>query len=68
MSPATDHLMIAPVALPLAAGAAMLLLSGERRRNLKAAINVASTFALVAIAIALRPLEAGLLVCGPLLR
>jgi len=47
-----DHLMIAPVVLPLLAGAAMLLLD-ERRRELKAAINVASTFALVGIAIVL---------------
>ena len=47
-----DHLMIAPVVLPLLAGAAMLLL-GERHRALKAAISVASTFALVGIAIAL---------------
>ena len=47
-----DHLIIAPVVLPLVAGAGMLLLD-ERRRSLKAAINVASTFALVGIAIAL---------------
>jgi multicomponent K+:H+ antiporter subunit D len=45
--------MVAPVALPLVAGAAMLLLDGERRRDVKAAIDVASTFALVAIAVAL---------------
>ena len=47
-----DHLMIAPVVLPLVVGAAMLLLD-ERRRNAKAALDVASTIALVAIAIAL---------------
>jgi multicomponent K+:H+ antiporter subunit D len=47
-----DHLIIAPVVLPLLAGAAMLLL-GERRRELRAAINVTSTLALVGIAIAL---------------
>ena len=52
MSRMGDHLMIAPVVLPLLAGAAMLLLD-ERRRELKAAINVASTFALVGIAIVL---------------
>jgi multicomponent K+:H+ antiporter subunit D len=48
-----DHLLIAPVVLPLFAGAVMLALGGERRRNVNAAINVATTFALVAIAIAL---------------
>ena len=52
MSRVADHLMIAPVVLPLVAGAAMLLV-GERRRRLKAAISVASTFALIGIAIAL---------------
>ena len=35
-----DHLMIAPVVLPLVAGAAMLLLGGEQRRNVKAAVNM----------------------------
>jgi multicomponent K+:H+ antiporter subunit D len=48
-----DHLMIAPVVLPLVAGAMMLVLGGERRRNVNAAINVVTTFALVVIAIAL---------------
>ena len=52
MSRAIDHLMIVPVVLPLVAGASMLLIS-ERRRTLKAAINIASTFALVGVAIAL---------------
>jgi multicomponent K+:H+ antiporter subunit D len=52
MSRVIDHLMIVPVVLPLVAGASMLLIS-ERRRTLKAAINIASTFALVAVAIAL---------------
>jgi multicomponent K+:H+ antiporter subunit D len=47
-----DHLMIAPVVLPLLAGAAMLLVE-ERRRGLKSAISVVSSFALVGIAIAL---------------
>ena len=42
-----DHLMIAPVVLPLLAGAVMLVLGGERSRNFKAAINLASTFGLV---------------------
>jgi multicomponent K+:H+ antiporter subunit D len=51
-----DHLLIAPVVLPLLAGAAMLLLS-ERRRGLKAAIGVSSSFALVGLAIALLSLS-----------
>ena len=48
-----DHLMIAPVVLPLFAGAMMLALGGERHRNINAALNVVSTFALVGISIAL---------------
>jgi multicomponent K+:H+ antiporter subunit D len=52
VSPVTDHLVIAPIVLPLLAGAAMLLF-GERGRNAKAAINVASTLGLLAIAVAL---------------
>ncbi|MBR0831269.1 monovalent cation/H+ antiporter subunit D [Bradyrhizobium manausense] len=44
---------MAPVALPLLAGAGMLLLSGERHRNITAAINVAATFTLTCAAIAL---------------
>jgi multicomponent K+:H+ antiporter subunit D len=52
MSGMADHLIIAPVALPLLAGAVMLLLA-ERRHSLKAAISTASTFALIGIAIAL---------------
>lgn len=47
-----DHLVIAPVVLPLAAGAVMLLVD-ERRRAARAAINVVSTFAVTALAIAL---------------
>ena len=53
MNRLADHLMIAPVVLPLFAGAMMLALGGERRRNVNAALNVVTTFALVAIAIAL---------------
>ena len=52
MNPA-DHLMIAPVVLPLFAGAMMLALGGERHRNINAALNVVSTFVLVGISIAL---------------
>jgi multicomponent K+:H+ antiporter subunit D len=50
---ASHHLMVVPVVLPLLAGAVMLALGGERHRNLSAAINVASTFVLVAVAVAL---------------
>lgn len=48
-----DNLMIAPIVLPLFAAAAMLALGGERRRNLNAGLNVATTFALVVVSIAL---------------
>src|SRR4051794_9372699 len=47
-----DHLVIAPVVLPLLAGAVMLLV-GERRQNAKAGINLVATLGLVSIAIAL---------------
>ena len=47
------NLIIVPIVLPLLAGAGMLLLSGERHRNIMAAVNVAATFALACIAIAL---------------
>ena len=48
-----DHMVIAPVVLPLFAGAVMLALGGERRRNANAAINVVTTFLLIAISAAL---------------
>jgi multicomponent K+:H+ antiporter subunit D len=48
-----DHLMIAPVVLPLFAAAVMLSLGGERRRNVNAVLNVMATFGLVAIAMVL---------------
>ncbi|PSJ62716.1 monovalent cation/H+ antiporter subunit D [Pseudaminobacter soli (ex Li et al. 2025)] len=48
----SHHLIIAPVLLPLAAGA-LLMLYDERRQFLKATINLASTFALVVISIRL---------------
>jgi multicomponent K+:H+ antiporter subunit D len=47
-----DHLLILPIVLPLVAGAAMLLI-GERRHSLKAAINVGATLMLAGAAIAL---------------
>jgi multicomponent K+:H+ antiporter subunit D len=47
-----NHFVIAPVVLPLLAGALMLLF-GERGRTAKAAINLGATFGLVGIAIAL---------------
>ena len=54
-----DHIIIAPVVLPLFAGAVMLALGGERHRNVNAAINVVTSLALVAISIALRSADAG---------
>src|SRR5215212_11335898 len=53
MSRIAEHLMIAAVVLPLAAGAAMLLLGGEQQRKLKGLVGLAATGALVGIAIAL---------------
>jgi multicomponent K+:H+ antiporter subunit D len=48
----TEHLIITPVALPLCVAAVMLLL-GEQRRTLKAAINVLAVAALLVVAIVL---------------
>jgi multicomponent K+:H+ antiporter subunit D len=48
----TDHLVILPIVLPLAIGAAMVLV-GEGRRTLRAALGLASALALLAVAIAL---------------
>jgi multicomponent K+:H+ antiporter subunit D len=45
----SEHLIIAPVVLPLLAGA-LLLLVGERRHRLRAGINLAATLGLVGIA------------------
>jgi multicomponent K+:H+ antiporter subunit D len=53
MSSLADHLIIAPVVLPLVVGATMLLFGGEQQRDLKAAVNLVATFALVGVAIAL---------------
>lgn len=52
MSGWLHHLTIAPIVIPLLAGALMVLI-GERRRALKAAFGIASALALLAIAIAL---------------
>ena len=49
---ATDHLLVAPILLPLATAALMLLL-GEGRRGLKAVANVLSTALGLAIAVGL---------------
>jgi multicomponent K+:H+ antiporter subunit D len=53
-----DHLLIVPIVLPLAAGALMLLL-GERRQALKAAVNIAATVMLLGVAIVLLRLADG---------
>lgn len=50
MSSIADHLIIAPVALPLLASAIMLVLGGDRR-TMNATLNVATVAALVWIAI-----------------
>ena len=47
-----DHLVIAPIIIPLIAGGMMLLFEG-RRREAVAAINIFATLALLAVAIAL---------------
>jgi len=47
-----DHLLVAPVALPMVVGAAMLLLN-ERRRSLKAGLGLASVLAQLGIALTL---------------
>ena len=52
MMPGSDHLIVGPVLLPLATAALMLLL-GEGRRDLKALLNVLSTTLGLAMAVAL---------------
>ncbi len=52
MSAASQHLLVAPVLLPLATAALMLLL-GDGRRQLKSVVNLLSTTAGLAIAAAL---------------
>src|SRR6185503_5567967 len=49
----SQHLIVAPVVLPLFAGAVMLALGRERHRILVAAINLVSTLVLVTVAVAL---------------
>ena len=53
MSLWSEHLIMTPVALPLCVAAVMLLL-GEQRRTLKAAINILAVTALLAVAITRR--------------
>ena len=48
----SDHLLVAPVLLPLAT-AALLLMLGEQRRTARAAVSVVSTLLGLAIAVAL---------------
>ena len=48
----TDHLVIAPIVVPMLAGAAMIL-AGDRRRSATAVIGLASTLLLVALAVLL---------------
>lgn len=52
MSGWADHLVIAPIVVPLVAGGLMML-AGEGRRGLNAALGLASTAALVVLALAL---------------
>ena len=52
MTGALSHLLIAPIVVPLFAGA-LLMMFDERRHLLKAMINIASTLALLIIAVLL---------------
>ncbi|MDX3968340.1 MAG: monovalent cation/H+ antiporter subunit D [Bradyrhizobium sp.] len=45
-----SSLVVAPIVLPLLAGAGMLLLNGERQRSIVAGLSVGATLALVCIA------------------
>ena len=53
-----DHLTIAPIVVPLLAGTAMVLI-GDQRRTLKAALGLASVLALLALALVLLRLADG---------
>ena len=55
-----DHLVIAPIAIPLLAGTAMVLV-GEQRRGLKAALGLASVVTLLVLAVLLLLLADGAL-------
>ncbi len=52
MIPHPEHLVIAPIVVPLVAGA-MLLFFDDRRRRLKATVSVATAVALLAVSISL---------------
>ncbi len=52
MMPWVDHLLIAPIVLPMIVGGLMLL-SGERHTTIKVVLSILSTIALVAISIML---------------
>ncbi|MFT0891515.1 monovalent cation/H+ antiporter subunit D [Pseudochelatococcus sp. G4_1912] len=54
-----DHLIIAPIVLPLIIGAALMLID-DRRRPLKATLSVATTVALLVLALALLQRASGL--------
>ncbi|CDZ51534.1 monovalent cation/H+ antiporter subunit D [Neorhizobium galegae] len=54
----TNHLIIAPILVPLVA-AALLLFFDERQRVVKAMISLASTLILVAVSLALLRIESG---------
>ena len=53
-----DHLVIAPIVLPMLAGAAMIL-AGDRARSLSVLLGFVSTIGLVALAVALLALADG---------
>ncbi|CAH2605481.1 putative K(+)/H(+) antiporter subunit D (plasmid) [Rhodovastum atsumiense] len=52
MSGWTDHLVIAPIVVPMLAGAAMIL-AADRRRGVAVALGIASTVTLVALSVVL---------------
>ena len=58
MSAWIDHLTIAPIVIPLLAATAMILI-GERRRLVKAALGLATTLVLLALSAALLSMAVG---------